>query len=133
MTDETKRELDVRVAEKIFGYETRIADEDGLFSICMLGNCDNRDYVEPGEPYIYFQEEGHQPEKRFPHYSTDIAAAYQVEEHIAVLGLQEAYMTALWDLAGQETNYDDAKGRFAYKHASPLNICKAALKAMGGE
>jgi hypothetical protein len=63
-------------------------------------------------------------------YSTDIAAAYTVETRIAELGLQEEYMAALWDIVGEATNYDDAKGRFMYKHASPEQICLAALKAV---
>ena len=65
--------------------------------------------------------------------SSDIRAAWEVESQIEQLGLQEAYMTALWDIAGTETDYDDAKGRFAYKHASPLNICKAAVRAASAQ
>jgi hypothetical protein len=61
---------------------------------------------------------------------TDIRAAFEVEERIAELNLQQPYLQALWDIVGADANYDDVKGRFLFKHASPELICKAALLAL---
>ena len=58
---------------------------------------------------------------RVKYYSTDITAAWQVEERIAELGLDYDYGVALARMLPP----------IAYKiaHASPLDRCKAALKA----
>lgn len=69
-------------------------------------------------------------ETMVPHFSEDIAAAYQVESRIAELGLEREYMAALWDIAYKmNPSLDDYRGDFLYKHATPEMICQAALKA----
>jgi len=78
------------------------------------------------ESYWWHDGEMH---KGFPHYSTDIAAAWQVVEHFERL----TYTTALhsiidgWVCSFRGVRYADA----AQAPTAPHAICLAALKAIG--
>ncbi len=99
---EAGRELDARVAERVMDnppsyYQCPHFDYKGrMLSFCSC------------------------PE--LPHYSTDIAAAYQMEERIKELGLESEYSEALLDLT-------DASEHFELIHATPEDRCRAALAA----
>ena len=61
-----------------------------------------------------------------PYYSTDIAAAMQVEDRIEELGLIPEYCEAL-------LNITDASEHFELIHASPEDRCRAAVMAAEAE
>lgn len=66
-----------------------------------------------------------------PYYSSDIAAAWEMEAEIERRGLIEPYGYALEDLVGCRGG--PAYNMWAAAHASPLQRCQAALKAVEGE
>ena len=67
-----------------------------------------------------------------PAYSRDIAAAYQMEERIAELGLIEEYCFQLNAIANEHKDRDYCRQpqRWQLIHATPEDRCRAALKAM---
>jgi hypothetical protein len=67
----------------------------------------------------------------FRPYSTDIAAAYQMEERIAELGLIEEYCFQLNAIANAHFDraYYRQPQRWQLIHATPEDRCRAALLA----
>lgn len=61
------------------------------------------------------------------HYSSDISAAWEVEEQIKKLRLHAAYVSALKQVLVRTGEY---VGMFDYIHANPEQRCKAALLAV---
>jgi len=102
------RETDALIAEKVFGWEDASWDCE---CHCYTGH--------PKERYRYEQ---------VPHYSTDIAAAREVSKKIAYMGVdtQQQFIIQLQlDLMG------GGLYPLGLINASPLAICRAALKALG--
>jgi hypothetical protein len=66
----------------------------------------------------------------FPHSSTDIATAFEMEAEIERQGLAKRYAYELMQvLSFFESGKDIRDDFFALVHASPLDRCKAALRA----
>ena len=68
--------------------------------------------------------------------STDICAAYEMEEEIEQRGLAEAYVRALIDITTGNLMRHDLRGLYEddmwkVAHASPAQRCRAALAAAG--
>ena len=65
-----------------------------------------------------------------PQFSTDIAAAWLMEEEIAQRNLKEAYASYLWNLCLKEAPNKEGMSAarfFSYFHAPPDRRCRAAL------
>jgi hypothetical protein len=107
-------EIDRLIAKKVMGQERTAS--------CPLGDptCDGK----------YEPQVGHWP--CLPYYSTDIAAAWQVVEHLRT---QNWYLLRL---TNGDNNYACYFGRgivqgpygYAVGDTAPLAICKAALKVI---
>ena len=116
------RELDALVAEKVMGWRkktfpgggggfTAWVDENEkvmklISNSTMSETCYRCDYFRP---------------------STDIAAAWEVEEEINKRNLRVAYCQALQMVIRSQKDYVTT---FDYVHASPADRCKAALLAV---
>lgn len=70
-----------------------------------------------------------------PYYSTDIAAAWVMEERIAELGLIEEYCFQLNAIANlhKDRDYCRHPQRWQLIHATPEDRCRAALKVTSRE
>lgn len=103
------RELDALVAEKVMGWAPRDAGAgDRLIYVGAWAHCES-----------------------LPHYSTDIAAAWQVVEKLAADGL---YVHVGYCLGRTEASVNSPLDIIdnAYAPTAPLAICLAALKALEG-
>lgn len=110
------RELDVRVALQVMGWTH-----------------DERGFVDPnGE---HFQDQWKKYPIYPPKYSTDIAAALEIEEKLKARGLVSEYVEELRIVCGvEELGWDACYGdeeMFLFIHATPKQRCLAALKAVG--
>lgn len=108
------RQLDLDVAEQVMGFDRMNARVDPM--------------VRNGDPqYFMGYPVGHD---FAPYYSIDIAAAFQVEDRIAELGLQRQYIIALRG----ETRAQMIAAACGYEwklvHASPEQRCRAALECV---
>lgn len=121
------RELDAEIAEKVMGL-TPVKNEGGMVFTRW------REWVDEGDYYYESEdEEWHHFVDEVPHYSTDIAAAWQVVEHL--------YHTGMWDITIRVSPVSkrwicslDAPNRTvsigSSDNTAPLAICHAALKAV---
>lgn len=113
---EDGRDLDILIAEKIFGWTGEL-----IVNCCPL---DTLGWRLPGMPNGHHQHH--------PHYSTNIAAAWQVIEtmrrvqhtYISIHPLGDTNWYAEWDGYGQSR-----EGR-VYAPTASLAICRAALAAV---
>lgn len=133
------RELDLEVAEKVFGYVVgRAPCGDGLtrtdeFEGETLADVD----VQIRAAYPKFIEQGGRmwpAQFTGPEYSTDIAAAWLVVEKLHEMGLYVSISKPpnafTWDVRGWNEATND--NRFiAHAETAPLTICIAALVAAG--
>jgi hypothetical protein len=122
------RELDILIARHItkLARVYQVQPNDAAFTV-------HRDFVEVGD-YCYDVPGGGIDE--VPHYSTDIAAAWQVLErmydlgcHVARIGIvhdwREKYECVIGAIGNMHTEWNvDAE-------TAPMAICVAALKAKG--
>lgn len=116
MTDKSGRELDARVAEVMGIRVQKDQVTRGVWS-------ENK----PDDPWEYFIEDLN---NRILHYSTDIAAAWEVLERfdnfeISTMKLVEPHCYEVQVLK-------DGKWFKAHAETFPLAVCRAALKAMEG-
>jgi hypothetical protein len=125
---EAGRELDAEIARRIMGVEAHQAKTgDMIFTI-------HRDFIDDGDYWYYREGWGYD---EVPHYSTDIAAAWQVVERVRTfnkgdeIGL-EVSVIALSD------HYDchietNSSAYLVVEEAdtAPLAICLAALHVVG--
>lgn len=119
----TDREIDALVAEKVMGLKPGKA----------------HGVVYQDEPVIEYEFPG--PKYRQFKPSTDIAAAWMVEEKLREIGagLMSEYGIALVDLLWDDPPSMDGMfrvgglGIFSVAHATPRQRCLAALKAVGVE
>lgn len=129
MTREAGRELDAEVARRVMEIEPiRVNDDISVFTI-------RRDWLDEGDYYYYEADKSGTYE--LPHYSTDIAAAWEVVERLRErydrqlevrpysLKLSNAYRVAIRDVHA-ELDYVTAP-------TAPLAICLAALAVVEGE
>lgn len=80
----------------------------------------------------YMADDGKYPKQthaRVPHYSTEIAAAFQVEEQIRKLKLVKEYCEALCEIVDTRNDIVLRYSLWSLIHATPEQRCKAALKA----
>lgn len=126
------REMDALVAEKVMGYDGQhqwIKNEDGEIDIFAyeVGSCNGPKCSICGYGYCHhcYRESPSKTCYDNMPYSTDIAAAWEVEEAIKEKGLEleAAYCVEIRLLT---TNW-----MFDMIHATPKQRCIAALKAMG--
>ena len=110
MTELEGRELDAAVAERVMGV-----DKEQEIDLAIL---DPVGVTDSFRATIWANI--------LPHYSTDIAAAWLVEERIKELGLESEYSEAL-------LNITDASEHFEMIHASPEDRCRAARMAVEAE
>jgi hypothetical protein len=127
VTDRELRELDARVAEKVIGI-TPLLVEDELHVFTV-----NRRFLQPGD-YYYLDTDNSRIE--VPHYSTDIAAAWQVIEKMYEYGCHIVSIAAVREWRAK---YECVIGAIGNVHTeinvdadtAPMAICLAALKVIG--
>jgi len=108
------RDLDALVAERVFGVKYQLIHGD----YCV---------EDPEHSIAYLV---------CPDYSTNIVAAFQVEERIEEMGLSERYAYALAETVIPNSAFGflnrgaSSIDIFAMVHASPAHRCIAALIAM---
>jgi hypothetical protein len=108
------RDLDALVAERVFGVKYELIHGD----YCI---------EDPEDSIAYLV---------CPEYSSDIAAAFQLEERIEEIGLSERYAYALVEIVIPNSAFGflnrgaSSIDIFAVAHASPAHRCIAALTAM---
>lgn len=113
MSELRNKVLDVEVAEKVMGL------------------------VVSGSPELVARSQEEMRGGRYwdlPAYSSSISYAFQVQDRIAELGLQEEYVDALSEIAGKGLagpvlSFPHEIWLF-YVHASPEQRCRAALEAV---
>lgn len=131
------RELDALVAEKVIGWKWATFCRVAL----LLSPFDFEREV-PGKPWMGWTEGAENSVQRdieerlegfqsIPHYSTDIAAAWEVVEKmrrdgygVHVGGRPDAWEISIINAGGLEFSLDD-------QPTAPLSICLAALQAVG--
>ena len=115
---EAGRELDALIAEKIIGWRV---DYDSYRHWTDIPGVKAKDLIlsEPG--YIFH---GEKTIEDVPHYSTDIAAAWQVAEKVRLT--VAPFGADMWS-ATHDGKY------FRVEHSAPYAICLAALRACGVE
>lgn len=148
-TSPNLRELDCAVAEEVMGWE-RITLYERVLDPAFFGGKSDRMYREAGQSdYLCrpgrIAEDGGQEvmareqvgtlviggDRDLPRYSSDLAAASQVEASIARRGLQEAYIQQLEAILGDHTSIR-YRWLFALVTAGPESRCRAALAAVRG-
>ncbi|HXU39677.1 MAG TPA: hypothetical protein VN937_25210 [Blastocatellia bacterium] len=108
------RDLDALVAARVFGVKYELIQSD----YCV---------EDPEDSIAYLV---------CPEYSTNIAAAFQVEERIEEMGLSERYAYALVETVIPNSAFGFVnrgaydKDIFSMVHASPAHRCIAALIAL---
>ena len=131
--DIDKLKMDAAIAELMEwkGYhELNYVDGDTWYSSCK--NCGD---VAPENEDILAWNWGDPPIagcEGYPRYSTDIAAAYQVEERIEELGLWRKYCWELIKIVSAKAS-DEMLQTWYLIHATPEDRCRAALKAVETE
>jgi hypothetical protein len=122
---EAGRELDALVAERVMGWKFIPLPKRNRSGLCI--NCGRAVWDDPRNR----QTELGICNEEDCRYSTDIAAAWLVEERIAELGLIDEYCIELNAIAN--AHWDDGKRqpqRWQLIHATPEDRCRAALKAV---
>lgn len=126
------RELDAQVASNLFHYalvNAKIAAEKGVIDLSRDGEIGDGgvlpyEYVE-GDQFItrYPEDPLRSHVYEIPYYSSSIAAAFQVEDRVAELGLKSEYVQALQGELQSAITWD-------FVHASPGQRCRAALQCV---
>ena len=117
------RELDAWLAEHVMGW-TRYPE--------AMHPTDNRTikgvlYCPPSYPYDWGKA------NCVPYYSSDIAAAMEMEDRIDALGMSNRYLNSLVFLvASDATTEDRIVSQFDWVHASAEQRARAAYQAMKG-
>jgi hypothetical protein len=123
----TGRELDAAVAEKVIGA-TNVGWDDNGYTNALVGEL----------PYGFStRNQGWLPgRQRIPHYSTDIAAAWEVVEKVAdrFWCRVETGGSGPWVTFGKR-GYESITWEDSLSPTVPEAICRAALRAVreGGE
>jgi hypothetical protein len=117
---EAGRELDALVAERVMGFEIREHKRIQKGSIKKRGRYP-----------VYEIKELWAGNRTLMFYSTDIAAAWRVEERIAELGLIDEYCWEIIKISSTKKGYPPTQ--WYQIHASPEDRCRAALRAVESE
>ena len=121
----TNREIDALIAKKVMGYEP----SEFTHWPCGKARSPNQLYWRKDGKLFMFDN--------LPHYSTDIAAAWQVVEKIKgkYRGVEIGYRLGGWFCQIEDGTSDIDERYIAQAEAdtAPLSICLAALKAVGVE
>ena len=149
MTPKARRELDALVAEKVFGHTTRVVEYLQSYS---WKDADRREYAKDDPDrvnlgmalvevmereqimYEHYDERGfHVRLNCVPHYSTEIAAAWEVVEKDDGWGYdwkvkRWVASSKPWSCTAERTA--DGQTFYAEAMTAPLAICLAALKAV---
>lgn len=129
------RELDKAVAKIIFEGRTitkqsRLSDR--TMYLLVSGRPEEMKPFGKGKTIItaWWRLSEEEAWQKCPYYSSDISAAWEVEEVIAGMGHPEIcrYMRTLAEVTGHKLDY--LLGAFKIAHASPSDRCKAALLAV---
>lgn len=113
------RELDAAVQAEVFGHTHTWK------RVSYHGNQGSWWRCDPCSSEVLSKDE---PEP--PQYSLLPMFSWAVEERIATLHLQRAYMAALWRITEPPPAWDGDDGwNWAYCHATPRQRCEAALAA----
>jgi hypothetical protein len=117
------RELDVEVAEKIFGHQWGIDEGDYILKemdcTCKLG----------GSPHMHWS--------LMPHYSADMTAAWKVVEKLKDFGYDLFTVKFYLDASPKSRRVlasfckDDQTAVSRRSASAPFAICQAALAAVG--
>lgn len=131
------RELDVEIGVNVFGWVWRRYDPSQGKGCWLEGPQGSATEGRSGCQHW----DGRKPTYNdcLPHYSTDIAAAWEVVEKVC--GDQYDYVFRLERLTGRRApgrywahfNHQSGRNSGAYAEEAPEAICKAALKALGVE
>lgn len=134
------RELDALIAEKVMGFK------DVHFKVCSTFGLDTSDWhMTPDARYPYAIARG--CTLQVPHYSTDIAAAWEVVEKLPTIEITNCKGNSLlfdaranekdkWVVAvrvSAEADYSNPKFIYSQAVSAPHAICLAALKAVSGD
>jgi hypothetical protein len=136
------REMDALIAEKVMGISVQtFGDTCYLVNYCLKKENGDLYYFNGECPTRASIEEA---KKLIPRYSTDLAAAWEVEEKIIQLDFINEYLEALqiivngvergWTMTGIIIGHTyTVEQTINLVHASPEQRCRAALKALGIE
>lgn len=128
------RKLDAAVAEHVMGYRRRIVPKDvdgkhGGTEVLVPASVDHDSFCYPPKgpiPFTFF----------VPHYSTDIAAAWEVVQHLATPdeALTMTYGKGDWVVAvgSAEVVASSKSAPEAICHAALLSALKRAAEKNGG-
>lgn len=115
------RELDAEVAVQLFGWARRTTELNDEQAITVPP-----DWTDLRAARWW----GHDVNELVPHYSTDIAAAWSVVDHMQ--GRQFADLSIAWDIRDDKWCWVARFGRVeATAYTAPEAICRAALAAVG--
>jgi hypothetical protein len=133
------RQLDAEVAEKVMGLRVRFekgepcawkGSQSGEWGTGEPFMWSVNDYIilkEDGTPEHAYYLHGHRHSYRIvPPYSKEMWAAFEMEERIKELGLQDSYAKALLYFVSKPRESRD----WSLAHASALDRCRAALKTI---
>lgn len=124
------RELDKLVAEKVFNWR-KVPGPKTDYD----GPCESFDVLVPptiADPFPLYPPKGViKPWYFCEYWSTDITAAWKVEQEIKNRKIISKYVIALMEVVGVENRcpFSDIE-MFSIIHASPADRCKAALLAV---
>lgn len=129
MVDELRdelRKLDAEVAEKVMGWS--IVPEGNRWRVSRTGEFVNSWCVDSPNLADLDDDVDDRLYGRYamPRYSTDIAAAFSVEDRIAEMGHADDYTVRLHLLVANSIK-DRAFRMFDVVHATPEQRCRAAL------
>lgn len=113
------REMDILIAEKIFGWKRKIYPPDSL------GTLGSAVWEKPGphRPHIMTIA-------GMPNYSTEISAAWEVVEKLNSLGWNVCVASRIdGQYACFVTKQAAEDGSAPYRESAPMAICLAALEA----
>lgn len=128
---EAGRELDALIAERVMGLNP--VKNSNPYNMIFTRR---RDWVDMDDYYYEGEDDGYHFVDEVPHYSTDIAAAWKVVEHMKADGWQ-CHMRGWVNSNDWQCGFVHPGGQMSWNTAdtAPLAICCAALRASarGGE
>ena len=134
------REMDAQIAEKVMGLNPcTFKGKGGISGLLTFWECECGGN---SKCFPVNQEAVDHPHSPLDRYSTDIKAAFEVEDRIAAMGLAEKYAMILGQSAalmeaeflyGEGSKPQSGELFWLVAHATPEQRCLAALKAVGEE
>ena len=128
------RGLDIRVAKEVLHYQVKMTRSWGRNFFVLYGEAGQR-----VDDWHLLQTEEEAWKKATPHFSTDVAAAWQIVEHI-VANKSGEFRLIHRQTYGPEPQFAAGFGKapceepkYILGETGPLAICRAALKAVEAE